>query len=74
MKQRRQTAVCSFAAGSEIDPEWCRAQYSDFDLLKVQLATHYVLFGKGVRRQRKLIAQGDKADPIDAHIFLTGVA
>lgn len=71
-KQRRQIAGCSSAASSEIDPEWCRVQYSDVDLLKVYFATYHVLFGKAIRRQRKHIAQGDKA--IKAEIAMKYVA
>lgn len=65
MAQRPQSEGRASAASSEFDPEWYRAQYPDVDLLKMDPAAHYALFGKALGRQGKPIAEGGAAGPAD---------
>lgn len=39
------------------DPDWYRTQYPDVDLLRMDPAAHYVIFGKALGRQGKPIDQ-----------------
>jgi len=65
MAQPSQIEGRTYTADSELDPDWYRAQYPDVDLLKMDPAAHYALFGKALGRQGKPIAQGSKAGPVD---------
>ena len=52
-------------ASGLFNAEWYRQTYKDVDLLNMDPAEHYVMFGKALGRQGKPIAQGDKAAPAD---------
>jgi GT2 family glycosyltransferase len=63
MAQHPQAEGRAPETSSELDPDWYRAQYPDVDLLGMDPATHYALFGKALGRRGKPIAQGGRAAP-----------